>query len=148
MIYISHRGNLDGKNLSLENDPSYILEAINCGFDVELDLFKIHDDLYLGHDHPQYRVTLDFLEKYKEKLWIHCKNHDAIIFLNSLNFLHYDFNYFWHENDQCTLTSKGFIWAFPGCEIEKSICVLPEQTAEKIDNKIGICSDFIIGYKY
>ena len=24
------------------------------------------------------------------------------------------FNYFWHQNDKFTLTSKGYIWTFPG----------------------------------
>ena len=29
MIYISHRGNLTGKNPKMENKPSYISDALN-----------------------------------------------------------------------------------------------------------------------
>ena len=25
-----------------------------------------------------------------------------------------DFNYFWHENDRFTITSKGYLWTYPG----------------------------------
>ena len=38
MILISHRGNLDGKELSFENRPDYIDKAIRHGFDVEIDI--------------------------------------------------------------------------------------------------------------
>ena len=31
---ISHRGNLNGKNVDFENHPDYIMAAINKGFDV------------------------------------------------------------------------------------------------------------------
>ena len=33
-IYIAHRGNTDGPNPNRENDPTYIDEAINAGFNV------------------------------------------------------------------------------------------------------------------
>ena len=36
MRYISHRGNLDGKNTEHENNPNYIQKALDIGFDVEL----------------------------------------------------------------------------------------------------------------
>ena len=38
MIYISHRGNTNGKNPARENTKSYIDEAIAKGFDVEIDI--------------------------------------------------------------------------------------------------------------
>ena len=34
MILISHRGNINGKNLNIENHPSYIDKAIEAGYDV------------------------------------------------------------------------------------------------------------------
>ena len=36
-------------------------------------------------------------------------------------------NYFWHQNDDYTITSKGYIWAYPGKKLNKNaIYVLPE----------------------
>jgi hypothetical protein len=47
MIYISHRGNIDGKKPHLENNPTYIDEAIDLGYDVEIDLWFIDGRVYL-----------------------------------------------------------------------------------------------------
>ena len=46
MRIISHRGNLDGSNSSLENSPNYILRAIELGFDVEVDLWYENNRFY------------------------------------------------------------------------------------------------------
>ena len=38
-----------------------------------------------------------------------------------------DFNFFWHQKDDFTITSQGFIWCFPGRVLDgKAIAVLPE----------------------
>ena len=39
MIYISHRGNLDGKSEKDENNPEYVMNAVKKGFDVEIDVW-------------------------------------------------------------------------------------------------------------
>ena len=58
------------------------------------------------------------------------------------------FNYFWHETDTLTLTSKGYIWVYPGKQIVKnSIAVLPEIFNDNISECVGICSDNIKNYK-
>ena len=36
-------------------------------------------------------------------------------------------NYFWHQEDKVTLTSKGYLWAYPGVICDNAITVLPEQ---------------------
>ena len=69
MYLIAHRGNINGKNKSKENSPSYILDAIKQGYDVEIDLWVDNDDFWLGHDEPQYKINIDFLSKSKK-----CKN--------------------------------------------------------------------------
>ena len=81
MVLISHRGNINGAKPQKENRIDYIENAIQSGFDVEIDLWFVLEGLFLGHDIPQYPVELDWLQKYKDKLWIHCKNLQA---LNSL----------------------------------------------------------------
>ena len=57
MIYISHRGNINGPNKKLENNPNYITDAINKGFDVEIDVNYKNSNFYLGHDKAQYLVS-------------------------------------------------------------------------------------------
>lgn len=145
MILISHRGNINGRFESRENDPSYIDVAIKEGFDVEVDVWYINNGLYLGHDKPQYVVDFRWFRDRLNHLWIHCKNTESLSFFNSL---HYPMNYFWHQEDTLTLTSRGHIWVYPGNQpIKNSIAVLPELFNDNLDDCIGICSDFISNYK-
>lgn len=143
MILISHRGNLDGKNPDRENDISYILEALQKGYQCEIDVWHSTTyGWYLGHDIPQYKTDETFLMN--PGLWIHAKNIDALHKLSELGV-----NYFWHEEDDYTLTSKGYIWAYPGRGVpqgSKSICVLPEINNQNVDNFLGVCSDYIRDY--
>lgn len=144
MILISHRGNLIVKNTERENSPDYIDEAINLGYDVEIDIWSISGQLFLGHDSPQYEITELWLNHRIDKLWVHCKNIEAVEYFNSIR----KYNYFWHEEDTVTLTSKGFIWAYPGKQpIRNSIAVMPEINNDTIDLCAGICSDYILKYK-
>jgi hypothetical protein len=144
MILISHRGNTSGPIPNWENEPTYIDKAISEGFDVEVDVWYKDNILYLGHDEPQYSIDFNWFKERITKLWIHCKNIDAINF-----FLGFDdkFNYFWHENDTLTLTSLKYIWAYPGKQpINKSIAVMPEINNDDISKCLGICSDNIKNY--
>lgn len=144
MILISHRGNTFGKNELEENKPSYINKAINNGYDVEIDVWYIQGEFYLGHDNPEYHITIDWLNNFSNKLWIHCKNIDSVVYFNKIKS---DLHYFWHEKDTVTLTSKNYIWVYPGNQpIKDSIAVMPEIHQEKINDCIGICSDFIQNY--
>ncbi len=144
MILISHRGNLTGRIPNNENHPDYIDEAINAGFDVEIDVWMIDNEFYLGHDEPQYKVIYNWLSTRYEKLWIHCKNVEAIEWFNMMGL----FNYFWHENDTMVLTSKNYMWVHSGKQpIVGSIAVMPEIHNESISECIGVCSDYINNYK-
>lgn len=145
MILISHRGNLDSIKPNHENQPYYIQAAIDAGYQVEIDIWKNHSGLHLGHDSPQYPIDIDWLEDKSSNLWIHCKNIAALEFLSSKK-LHY----FWHQTDTVTLTSQGHIWAYPSNQpIVNSIAVLPELHNEtNLSQCYGICSDNITKYKY
>lgn len=144
MVLISHRGNINGKNADKENHPDYIDQALSLGYQVEIDVWLIDGKLFLGHDEPQYNINSDWLFNRISKLWIHCKNISAIEWFNSIE----RFNYFWHENDTVTLTSKNDIWAYPGKQpIKNSIAVMPEIYDEDISQCLGICSDYIENYK-
>jgi len=145
MILISHRGNVDGKFESYENEPNYIDKAINEGFDVEVDVWFIDNVLWLGHDKPQYGVDFRWFRDRITKLWVHCKNIDAVLFFKTCQ---YEFNYFWHETDTITLTSNGHIWAYPGKQpIKNSIAVMPEINNDNTIDCLGICSDYIEKYQ-
>ena len=141
MILISHRGNINGPNEIRENSPYYIMEAIAEGFDVEVDVWYVDNQFWLGHDSPQYRIDYKFL--LNEKLWCHAKNIDALMEMKK-----YAIHYFWHENDTVTLTSKNYVWSYPNENFTKNtIAVLPELCNSNIKKCRGVCSDFIIEYK-
>lgn len=143
MILISHRGNINGKNVEMENHPSYIDEAIRLGFDVEVDMWWVDGRTYLGHDEPQYEVDDIWLTERIDKLWIHCKNVELLYWIRT-TILHY----FWHEEDTLTLTSKGYMWVYPGKQpIVGSIAVMPEIHNDDVSKCLGICSDVIERYK-
>jgi hypothetical protein len=145
MILISHRGNIEGKIIERENHPTYIDEAIALGYDVEIDLWIVEGVILLGHDKPQYGVTQHWLNKRYSKLWIHCKNIEAMEWFDDIG----NFNYFWHENNTMTLTSKNYMWVYPGKQpIKGSIAVMPEIHNDNLDKCIGICSDYIKKYEY
>jgi len=61
MRLISHRGNINGKFESYENEPNYIDLAIKKGYDVEVDIWYIGNILYLGHDKPQYEIDFRWI---------------------------------------------------------------------------------------
>jgi len=142
MILISHRGNISGIDKQSENKPDYILNALNIGYNVEVDIWHHKNELYLGHDEPIILLPEELLE-YKDKLWFHAKNLDALTKLKKL-----DVHYFWHQNDDITITSKGYWWTYPGKKLfNNSICVLPEKFNQDISSCAGCCSDVIGRYK-
>jgi hypothetical protein len=144
MILISHRGNIDGCFELHENEPTYIDLAISKGYDVEVDVWYKDNILWLGHDNPQYSIDFKWFRDRLSKLWVHCKNLEALSYFRECG---YDINYFWHQEDTATLTSKNHIWVYPGKQpIRNSIAVMPELYNDDITQCIGICSDYIQKY--
>jgi glycerophosphoryl diester phosphodiesterase len=80
MKLIAHRGNINGPDPSKENTLEYIEQAIAQGFDVEVDVrySPLDSKLYLGHDGPDHKVDWFWFGKYRDNLWIHCKNIEAL----------------------------------------------------------------------
>ena len=143
MILISHRGNIDGRIIEKENTTTYIDDAIKLGYDVEIDVWYINSKFYLGHDKSEYEISYDWIIDRCEKLWVHCKNVECMNIL-----LDTKLNCFWHENDTITLTSKNYIWAYPGKQpIKNSIAVLPEINDDDISQCIGVCSNNVLEIK-
>lgn len=140
MILISHRGNTKTINHQKENSPEYINEALEKGFDVEIDVWFIDNKFFLGHDEPQYEISKRFLQN--KKLWCHAKSIDTFCELLDDEKIHC----FFHQEDDVTLTSEGYMWTYTGKDLtKKSIAVLPSKKPQV--EIAGICSDYIERYK-
>lgn len=142
MIKIAHRGNTSGPS-SAENEPVHIVVAISQGFDVEVDIWMNNDGIFLGHDWPQHQVDETYLEDIQPHAWFHCKNIEALgYFAHNMP----DAKYFWHQEDDYTLTSNGYIWTYPGkTATSKSIVVLKEQAdLSKYEGVYAVCSDYLL----
>lgn len=146
MILISHRGNINGRFESWENEPTYIDLAIRNGYDVEIDVWYVDEIIWLGHDKPLYGgLDARWFRDRISRLWIHCKNIEALEYFKSFP---YEMNYFWHENDKATITSKGYILSHIDQEpILNSIAIMPEIHNFDTSKCLGICSDYIEKYK-
>lgn len=143
MIKIAHRGNINGKLPEMENSPNYVMAAIEKGYDCEIDLWCLKEKFFLGHDGPQYNIGEKFLFDLSSKLWIHCKNLEALKFVSENKG---SLNGFWHQEDRYTLTTRGYIWTYPNQPTTTlSILVHLDKWNETINHQqlTGICSDFM-----
>lgn len=142
MIKIAHRGNVFGPSIQ-ENQPAHLLKAIGMGFNVEADVWRIGDRLWLGHSSAQYLLNRELLNRLIPYTWFHCKNLDALEYFSNRPQL--DANYFWHENDRYTVTSHGYIWAYPGMPGGKNTIILDlnGELDHSGDEVLGWCSDFV-----
>lgn len=136
MKIISHRGNLNGPKPDQENRPEYIEKAIKAKYEVEVDLWGAGDELWLGHDGPQYKTDYEWLLGYRGSLWIHCKNLAALQAMDGTGL-----RFFFHDKDDYTLTSWGHIWTYPGKKVgSRSVIVLRED--DEIPECYGVCTDW------
>lgn len=139
---IAHRGLYNGPNKDLENSPNQILDALEQGFDAEIDLWIENKKFYLGHDYLQYEINSKFLEN--SKFWIHAKNLEALYWLSTTNL-----TYFWHQEDDRVITSNGYIWTYPDKELsDRSIRLMPEWRDPNFITVLdyecyAICSDYV-----
>ena len=142
MRKISHRGNLFGPNPERENTPHYIFEALAEGYDVEIDVWYQNGMIQLGHDGPIASVNKNMLKM--NGLWCHAKDIQALEYMTNEGI-----NCFWHQGDDVTLTSKGYIWTHSDYNTygPKSVaCHMERPTAEELKiykDCYGICSDYI-----
>lgn len=147
-ILIAHRGNREGPCPEYENRPNYIVGGLAaCDWlHCEIDVWVIGGEFFLGHDEPQHRVSEEFLVN--SRLWCHAKNLPALESMLKNPLIHC----FWHQEDNFVVTSRGYIWTYPGQPLTPmSIWVLPEVTSfaysyEVVPKYAGICSDYIERY--
>lgn len=158
MIFIAHRGNINGPNPSMENNPEYIMNTLKKGYNVKVDLWYVNNKFYLGHNKPDYEIELDFINN--KRIWTHIKNIQALEIIINIKINNWKYNdkyynnihYFWHQEDDITITSKDYLWVHPKTNLVKnSIMVMPEfknHSIMSLKNScvLGICSDNISKY--
>ena len=159
--WILHRGLSTGPSAGLSTGPSAALEnrqdllcaAMEAGWEVELDIWSVGGQLYLGHDWDSARqqpLTEPFFLRHK-RAWVHCKNMEALAYMVEAEGA---CRYFVHDTDEATLTNKGEPWCYPGKWAgRRSICVLPERSATAAEAAsaafglqqqiAGVCSDYL-----
>ena len=138
MKIISHRGNLNGPQK--EDNVISQLEKVAETMLVEVDVWRLGLKWYLGHDGPEREVSYDFIAN--PNFILHAKNLKALYSL-SVTELHY----FWHQEDDFTLTSKNFIWTYPKKEVTP-LSIIVCQTLEEVEkyktkNIWGSCTDYV-----
>lgn len=173
MKIISHRGNLTGPHTAKygENHPEsikYILRE--TPYDVEIDVWKINDVLFLGHDSKKFVVPEDLFNSNQnldvlDRIWVHCKNIEALNWFITQSSM---MNVFFHDKDSVTIVYvSGHIWGHPNIGatgphwehfsdlVKKNyIQVLPERTYEYVglekfiprldsfNDLFGVCTDY------
>lgn len=139
MKKIAHRGNIAGAQPSNENRLKYLQHAFHNGFEVECDLLEYKGQLYFGHDEPLELADLNFLQS--KGVWSHAKNINALLLLSKLKT-----HYFWHQEDNVCITSKNYIWCYPGFFPTHKKAVWLDLLDIKITANptgiYGICSDW------
>ena len=139
MIYVAHRGNVYGKN-KLENSPFFIDKALKLGYNVEVDVWKIDNKIFLGHDKPEYEVETSFL--LNDNFWCHAKNLESLEWMLDNNI-----RCFWHQKDDFTLTSDKIIWTYPGKNTTSRSIIVCQTLEDSMKyskmNIYGICSDYV-----
>ena len=143
MRIISHRGNIRGSVLGRENAPSYIDCALGNGYDVEIDVWSVDGEFWLGHDEPQYKVTWNWFLKRQENLWMHCKNVQAAKDCQGIQS-------FCHNGDPYSYTSNGKIWLHDlDQKIDDNVIIplLDDHQVEAFKSlnfpkPFGICTDY------
>ena len=139
MKIISHRAYIDGEDSEAENNPVAIQALLDSGLHVEIDVWCIDGEYLLGHDSPKYQIQAPFLKQ--EGLWCHAKNKHALE-----RMLASGVHCFWHQKDDYTVTSKGYIWAYPNKETSgtNTVLLFPERFPNINYSKYDfICTDYV-----
>ena len=141
MKIISHRGNINGRIEEAENKPEYILDTLSMGYNVEIDVWFVDGEWWLGHDEPQYKITHRWLRERRNHLWIHCKDiqsaKDCWIYQS-----------FCHTADPFTYTSTGKIWLHDlTMKVDNRVIIplLSSADIEKLhlfDDAFAVCTDY------
>ena len=143
--HICHRGNIHGSQKELENNFGVLIQRAIQGHCVEVDVWYHEHNLWLGHDKPEYKITLEWLASSKKRL-IHAKDGKTFEYLlQEAGKRALDLHIFYHTEEDYVLTNKGLVICYPGKPLlQGSLCMMPERaqyTSEDLQKSFSICSD-------
>lgn len=143
--HICHRGNVKGPVKELENNFGILIQRSIQKQRVELDVWYHENNLWLGHDKPEYKITLDWLGSDKRRL-IHAKDGKTFEYLlQEAGKRALDIHVFYHTEEDYVLTNKGLVICYPGKPLlEGSLCMMPERASystDQLQKSFSICSD-------
>ena len=146
MKLISHRGNIDGAVPQQENIPNKIIE-VSKNFRVEVDVWMIDGQLYLGHDKKNEAVNINFLKKFN--CLVHCKNIEGFEFMSKEKKV----ESFYQSDELIIITSFGnYLYhssaALNKNSIENSIHVFLEKNGDIqfLDKTHSLVTDYVTSY--
>lgn len=147
MLYISNRGNLDGPNMSNENNPEYVKVALEKGYHVIVDTWigKNKDgnfQISLGQIQPMYPVDLTFMQNPKIIARVKDVGTFQMLTDNKISSV--------ILSADPALSSAGLLWPPGGARFITRSCVLnmPEWFTKDFKDLVtipcaGVCSDYI-----
>lgn len=143
--HICHRGVLNTTAKELENNLGVLIQREIQGVAVEVDVWYAEKSLWLGHDKPEYRITLEWLAASRRRL-IHAKDGATFAYLlEEAGKRALDLHIFYHTEEDYVLTNKGLLICYPGQPLlPGSLCMMPERasyTPEQLQCVAAICSD-------
>lgn len=150
-MIISHRGNIFGPHPACENFPEYVDTALKEGYMAEIDMRIYRNELFLGHDYPQYKIDEDWLLDRYLNLWVHAKDLQSLLWLTEkTQETLFPIKYFYHSNDDCTIVNKNYIWVHNLTErsLLNERCIIPLIQRNQIEtlpiysNIGGVCTDY------
>lgn len=142
MRIISHRGNIRGPVPGRENAPSYIDCALGNGYDVEIDVRVVNNEIWLGHDEPQYKVSFNWIFHRQFNLWLHCKDVESAKLCRP-------FQSFCHTSDPFSFTTTKRIWLHDLSQKVDHYTIIPLLSKDDVNKDIyrihdcyGVCTDY------
>ena len=145
MLFISHRGNVEGSLPEKENTISYIDDAVDLlNLDVMVDVIGIGGYLYLGTHTPKEKLPLEYLDS--PKFWFHCNNPEALEYFKVFSKV----KYFWHDEDAYSLISNKKVLVHSGeILLPGSIALLPESNehGHSLWNCHAVCTNYVFEYQ-
>lgn len=150
MLYISYQGIYDGTNFQDANTPNQIGKALNSGFSVMVDVWRVDNKLYLGSDQPMIEVTEKYLEG--NRFWINARNSEMQTWISAQSSSRYP-NYFWFNTPNpppAYVTASNGKLITPGTVPinNDSVVYLPEVPDTSLFSTVklkcyGVCSSYL-----
>jgi hypothetical protein len=143
MIYVAHRGNVNGRDPDLENTVDYCLEAHKQDYWLEVDLWAA-DGLFLGHDGPVNEVSKECgLFVGADDILIHAKD------LNTVRWcIENGVHWFFHEGDEVTCSSRGYPISHVRNGPVFGVISMVFEYGPQVGECLGVCSDEVFKYRF